>query len=186
MRAYSIASFWLLAGAWDKAYEWTQLTASERTTIKSQYSAAGIKLMVAAFGSTDVPTTTGADPVGTANNIASFVKQWGFDGVDIDYEVRVLGCVAECLDADVVGGWQDFGAMDSGTAENWLISFTKQLRSQLPSGQYIITHARESAAYACSLACELIADEDASCSGRAMVYLPTPEIFAAEWSIEVT
>ncbi|KAI0794039.1 glycoside hydrolase family 18 protein [Fomes fomentarius] len=116
-----IASFWLLAGAWDKAYEWTQLTASERATIKSQYSAAGIKLMVAAFGSTDVPTTTGADPVGTANNIASFVKQWGFDGVDIDYE--------------------DFGAMDTGTAENWLISFTKQLRSQLPSGEYIITHA---------------------------------------------
>ena len=34
--------------------------------------------------------------------------------------------------------------MDGGTAEAWLISFTTQLRSQLPAGQYIITHARGS------------------------------------------
>ena len=37
---------------------------------------------------------------------------------------------------------QDFGAMDSGTAEAWLISFTRQLRAQLPANDYIITHAR--------------------------------------------
>ena len=30
----------------------------------------------------------------------------------------------------------------NGKAEQWLISFTKQLRKQLPAGQYIITHAR--------------------------------------------
>ncbi|TFK80763.1 glycoside hydrolase family 18 protein [Polyporus arcularius HHB13444] len=114
-------SFWLIEGAWDKAYEWTTLSASDRATIKSQYSAAGIKLMVSAFGSTDVPTSTGQDPVALANKLAAWVKQWGLDGVDIDYE--------------------DFNAMDGGTAENWLISFTKQLRSQLPAGDYIITHA---------------------------------------------
>ena len=35
--------------------------------------------------------------------------------------------------------------MDSGHAEAWLIKFTKQLRSKLPSaGGYIITHARPS------------------------------------------
>ena len=33
--------------------------------------------------------------------------------------------------------------MDGGTAENWLISFTRQLRAQLPAGDYIITHARQ-------------------------------------------
>ena len=35
--------------------------------------------------------------------------------------------------------------MDSGTgsAENWVTTFTQQLRSQLPQGQYILTHARE-------------------------------------------
>ena len=33
--------------------------------------------------------------------------------------------------------------MDTGTAEAWLITFTQQLRSQLPAGDYIITHARE-------------------------------------------
>ena len=39
---------------------------------------------------------------------------------------------------------KDFNAFDAGngSAENWLISFTKQLRSQLPQGQFIITHAR--------------------------------------------
>ena len=40
---------------------------------------------------------------------------------------------------------QDFNAMDGGTAEAWLISFTTQLRAQLPSSSnYIITHARSS------------------------------------------
>ena len=32
----------------------------------------------------------------------------------------------------------------NGKAEQWLISFTQQLRNQLPAGQYIITHARMS------------------------------------------
>ena len=31
--------------------------------------------------------------------------------------------------------------MNGGTAEAWLITFTQSLRSALPSGQYIITHA---------------------------------------------
>jgi chitinase len=114
-------SFLLLAGAWDKAYEWTSLTADQRSTLKSQYASAGIKLIVSAFGSTDVPTTTNADPVATANTFAAWVKQYNLDGIDVDYE--------------------DFGAMDSGKGEAWLISFTKQLRAQLPAGQYIITHA---------------------------------------------
>ena len=86
-QTYSILSFWLIEGAWDKAYEWTTLSASDRASIKSQYNAAGIKLLVAAFGSTDVPTSTGADPVTTANNLASWVKTYGLDGVDVDYEV---------------------------------------------------------------------------------------------------
>lgn len=116
-------AFLLLAGPWDKALEWTQLTNAQRTTLKSQYAAAGVKLMVSAFGSSDVPTTTGADPIATANTMAAFVKQYQLDGIDVDYE--------------------DFGAFDSGTgsAENWLISFTTQLRNQLPAGQFIITHA---------------------------------------------
>ncbi|KAH9888971.1 glycoside hydrolase [Cubamyces lactineus] len=116
-----LLSFLLTEGAWDKAYEWTTLTAAQRAAVKSQYAAAGIKLMVSVFGSTDVPTSSGADPVATANTIAAWVKQYSLDGVDVDYE--------------------DFNAMDAGTAENWLITFTQQLRSQLPSGSYIITHA---------------------------------------------
>ncbi|EMD38928.1 glycoside hydrolase family 18 protein [Gelatoporia subvermispora B] len=77
--------------------------------------------MVSAFGSTDVPTSTGADPTSTANTFAAWVVEYDLDGIDVDYE--------------------DFDAMDAGTAEAWLVTFTTQLRNQLPAGQYIITHA---------------------------------------------
>jgi hypothetical protein len=60
------------------------LTAAERTALKNQYAAAGVKLMVSAFGSTDVPTSSGADPIATANSMAAFVKQYQLDGIDVD------------------------------------------------------------------------------------------------------
>ncbi|KAF8967623.1 glycoside hydrolase [Flammula alnicola] len=116
-------SFLLTEGAWDKAEEWTTLTASQRSSIKSQYAAAGIKLIVSVFGSTDVPTSSGADPIATANTMAAWVIQYSLDGIDVDYE--------------------DFNAIDAGNgkAEAWLISFTQQLRTKLPQGTYLLTHA---------------------------------------------
>ncbi|PFH51617.1 glycoside hydrolase family 18 protein [Amanita thiersii Skay4041] len=116
-------SFLLIEGAFDKAAEWTQLTDSQRSTIKSQYAAAGIKIIVSLFGSTDAPTSTGADPVATANTMAAWVKQFNVDGVDVDYE--------------------DFNAINAGDgrAEAWLATFTQQLRTQLPQGTFILTHA---------------------------------------------
>ncbi|KAL0576275.1 hypothetical protein V5O48_005719 [Marasmius crinis-equi] len=106
-----------------KAEEWTWLTAAERATIISQYHAAGINLIVSLFGATDAPTSTGADPIATANTMAAWVKQFGLDGVDVDYE--------------------DFNAMNAGDgrAEKWLADFTRQLRVQLPQGSFILTHA---------------------------------------------
>ncbi|KAK7037514.1 hypothetical protein VNI00_011006 [Paramarasmius palmivorus] len=116
-------SFLLLEGPADKATEWAQLSAAERSAIKAEYDAAGIKLIVSLFGSTNTPTTSGADPIDTANTMAAWVKQYGLDGVDVDYE--------------------DFAAINAqdGKAEAWLIDFTRQLRKQLPQGSYIITHA---------------------------------------------
>ncbi|EJD07906.1 glycoside hydrolase [Fomitiporia mediterranea MF3/22] len=116
-------SFLLIEGAFDKAEEWTQLSASQRSAIKSQYAAAGIKLIVSLFGATDAPTSTGADPTQTANTMAAWVKQFDLDGVDVDYE--------------------DFNAINAGDgkAEAWLTTFTKQLRTQLPQGDFILTHA---------------------------------------------
>ena len=43
--------------------------------------------MVAAFGSSDTPTTSGADPTDTANTMAAWVIEYGLDGIDVDYEV---------------------------------------------------------------------------------------------------
>ncbi|KAJ6518811.1 glycoside hydrolase family 18 protein [Mycena sanguinolenta] len=118
-----ILSFLLTEGAWDKAEEWTTLNATQRATVKSQFAAAGIKLMVSAFGSTDVPTSSGVNPVTMATTMANWVIQYNLDGIDVDYE--------------------DFNAFDAGngSAEAWLISFTTQLRTLLPQGSYIITHA---------------------------------------------
>ncbi|KAJ7833469.1 glycoside hydrolase [Mycena leptocephala] len=110
--------------AYFKAYEWTTYTDAERATIKAQYAAAGIKLMVSAFGSSDVPTSSGVNPITMATTMANWVIQYNLDGIDVDYE--------------------DFNAFNAGDgkAEAWLISFTTQLRTILPQGTYIITHAR--------------------------------------------
>ncbi|EIW78011.1 glycoside hydrolase family 18 protein [Coniophora puteana RWD-64-598 SS2] len=118
-----LLSFWMSTGAADQAVMWSQMDAATRTSTKAEYEKAGIKLMVSAFGSSEAPTTSGADPVKTADSLATWVIQYGLDGVDIDYE--------------------DFQAMNKkdGTAENWLIKFTTELRKKLPSPQYVITHA---------------------------------------------
>lgn len=57
--------------------------------------------MVSAFGSTDAPTSSGYDPVSTANTMASFVKTWGLDGIDVDYEVSYSSLSAYHVISDV-------------------------------------------------------------------------------------
>ncbi|KAH8922440.1 glycoside hydrolase family 18 protein [Atractiella rhizophila] len=116
-----VLSFWLATqGPFDMVQGWVWLTDQQRADFRAQYDAVGAKIMVAAFGATDRPTSAGLDPVTTATNLANFAKQYNVHGVDIDYE--------------------DFDAMNGGTAEAWLITFTRELRNQLGS-DYIITHA---------------------------------------------
>ncbi|KAF8553089.1 glycoside hydrolase family 18 protein [Imleria badia] len=113
----------LTSGSVDEAQHWQELTTSQRTTYLQEYNAAGISLIVAAFGTTEKPTSSGANAVTTANTMAAWVTQYGLNGIDVDYE--------------------DFTAFNSGggSAESWLISYTQQLRTKLPQGQYILTHA---------------------------------------------
>ena len=115
----------LSTGSADQALGWQQLDGATRQKIKSEYNAAGIKLIVSAFGSTETPTTAGMDAASTANKMAAWVKQYGLDGIDVDYE--------------------DLAAVNAGDgkAEVWLETFTKTLCSQLPQGQYILTYARK-------------------------------------------
>ncbi|KAG2144447.1 glycoside hydrolase family 18 protein [Suillus bovinus] len=110
-------SFLLEYGAADQAQEWEELTAAQRSSILSEYEAAGISLIVSLFGSTETPTSSGYDPIDTANTMAAWVIEYGLQG--------------------------DFAAFNGGTgsAEQWLGNFTTQLRAQLPQGQYILTHA---------------------------------------------
>ena len=58
---------------------------------------------MSAFGSTDIPTTSGADPIATANTFADWVIRYQMDGIDIDYE--------------------DLGAMDKGDGSAEVLFF---------------------------------------------------------------
>ena len=107
------------SGAVDNAQAWEQWDDSYRQQVLDEYHNAGIALMVSAFGSTDSPTSNGADPTQTAQQLASWVKQYGLDGVDIDYE--------------------DMPAMNNNQAEDWIITFQTELRNQLPG--LLISHA---------------------------------------------
>ena len=62
------------------------MTDAQRASVKAEYAAAGINIIVSLFGSTDVPTSSGADPIATANKMAAWVKEFKLDGVDVDYE----------------------------------------------------------------------------------------------------
>lgn len=66
---------------------WQELSDSDRSSAKSEYAAAGISLIVSAFGSTEAPTTSGEDPTSLANTMAAWVQQYDLDGIDVDYEV---------------------------------------------------------------------------------------------------
>ncbi|KAI8972253.1 glycoside hydrolase [Trametes punicea] len=125
MEGYSVValSFLLLSGAADQALAWQELSDSQKAAIKNDYNSKGISVVVSAFGSTDVPTTSGADPVQTANTMAQWVLDNQLDGIDVDYE--------------------DLTAMDArdGKAEAWLVTFTQTLRQKLPKGHYLLTHA---------------------------------------------
>lgn len=99
---------------------WVGMSAADRQAVLDTYHASGIALMLSVFGGEDTPTTSGVDAASFASTIAAFVKQYSFDGVDIDYE--------------------DFDAMSAGTAAEWIEIFHTSLRSGLGDA-YLISHA---------------------------------------------
>ncbi|KAI1792629.1 glycoside hydrolase [Ganoderma leucocontextum] len=125
LKGYNVValSFLTCRGAVDQAASYAGLSAATKKAKKAEYHKAGIKIMASAFGSTDTPTTAGANAVDTAHTMAKFVKSNGLDGIDVDYE--------------------DLQAMNKGdgAAEKWVSTFTQTLRKTLPKGQYILTHA---------------------------------------------
>ncbi|KAF8550425.1 hypothetical protein OG21DRAFT_1487780 [Imleria badia] len=123
MQSSDALSFYLTSGPSDMAQAWQDLSQSQRISYLDEYNKAGISVIVSAFGETDTPTSSGTNAVAIADKIASWVKEYGLQGVDVDYD--------------------DFGAFDGSgaTAEPWLIFLTQQLRKKLPQGEYILSHA---------------------------------------------
>lgn len=116
-----ILAFWESnGGAVDDVQAWSSWDEGYRRQIIEEYHDAGIAIMIAAFGSTDQPTTSGADAKQVAQKLASFVMEYNLDGVDIDYE--------------------DMSAMNSAQAVSWIVELQMELRNLLPS-PYIISHA---------------------------------------------
>jgi len=97
----SALSFLTSRGALDNAGSWASLSDGDRAAAKARYAAAGVKLIVSAFGSTETPTSSGLDPVSAANDMGNWVRQYGLDGIDIDYEVNILRLFPHRCLADV-------------------------------------------------------------------------------------
>ncbi|TFK92139.1 glycoside hydrolase family 18 protein [Polyporus arcularius HHB13444] len=118
-------AFLLSDGPHDQAQNWASLDATTRQGIKQKYNAAGVSVVVSAFGETELPTTAGLDPTTLANQMSQFVLNTDLDGIDVDWEETAL-----VLDTTKLG-----------VGEQWLATFTQALRTQLPQGQFILSHA---------------------------------------------
>ncbi|KIS69427.1 uncharacterized protein UMAG_02758 [Mycosarcoma maydis] len=115
-------AFWTVKfGVADNAQKFAAKSDADKKWFKSRYAGAGMKLMVSVFGATDTPQSMGKNATALGRTIASFVKKNGLDGVDVDYEEMEL--------------------FAQGKSSEWLIELTRSLRNQLPSPDYIITHA---------------------------------------------
>ena len=76
-------SFLTLQGPLDQAAAYATLPAAQKAAKKAEYAAAGIKLMISAFGSTETPTSSGVDAVAAADALAQWCKDYDLDGVDV-------------------------------------------------------------------------------------------------------
>lgn len=56
-----------------------------RTAIKNIFREKGIKLLVNAFSSNQSPATANQSAPDCANNLLSFAKDYGFDGINLDF-----------------------------------------------------------------------------------------------------
>jgi len=54
--------------------------------LRKLYNDAGVKILVSAFGATEMPTSAGVDPVQCATELGNFVLENNLDGADIDWE----------------------------------------------------------------------------------------------------
>jgi chitinase len=57
-------------------------------TLKKTYNDKGIKVLVSAYGALGNATINKTDPKQSAKELAAFVEECNFDGVDVDWEEK--------------------------------------------------------------------------------------------------
>lgn len=87
--------------------------------LKAKYVSGKVQVLASAFGSQEMPTSSGYSWQDCANGLASFVLENKLDGCDIS--------------------WQDTAALLDGSGVKWLNSFNNHLRKLLPN--HTIVHS---------------------------------------------
>jgi len=94
---YVVLAFWSYNGGVDTGKVWenpTMFMGTEsslgktnneiRNNLKKAYNDNGVRVLISAFGATEMPTNR--DPIDVATRLAKFVNDFNLDGCDIDYE----------------------------------------------------------------------------------------------------
>ncbi|KZP07501.1 glycoside hydrolase family 18 protein [Athelia psychrophila] len=63
-----------------------EIRSQYRARLACSYNAAGISMIVSAFGSIETPAESGIDPTLSAQNLVAWAKEYDMDGVDVDFE----------------------------------------------------------------------------------------------------
>jgi hypothetical protein len=87
--------------------------------IYQKYKGGKVKLLVSAFGATEMPVENGLDAEECGKKFVEFLQSNRYDGADIDFE--------------------DSLAFRNGTGEQWVSTFTRKVRQAFPFT--ILTHA---------------------------------------------
>ena len=143
-------------GPIDKAQIWSEYSAETRKKLKAEYKAAGVSVMVSAFGATgkhralsrsdmfakllrrclDSEVAKNGKAAEVAAALAKFVKDYDLDGVDVDFE----DVPTEASLNWVIGTYIVY-ARHLIFAEGYNTELQTALRVALPSPQYLISHA---------------------------------------------
>jgi hypothetical protein len=95
--------------------------AETREIIKEFYRISGIKLFVNAFGTYENPVSDGLDPANCSISLLAYIKDYGFDGVNIDF--------------------RDVGSFKGKGGLSWMTNFMLNIQSSNVDSKIAVSHS---------------------------------------------